>query len=268
MLRIYWAFLKRDGAIWASYPFARLLDVLSIFFSCATFYFLSQLLGSTPLPALDVYGGNYFAFVLIGIAFSTYQGVWLTSMAHSLRAEQYLGTLEATLTTPITLPRFMIGSTLWDFLYATVETLLYFMIGIIAFGFSVKEARWLPALLVLLASMMAFSSLGALSAAFILRFKQGDPVAWLWGTLSELLGGVYFPLVVLPAWLQEVSWFIPMTHALEGLRLSLLQGAELSQVFDHFIWLFVFSAILLPTSLLALRWALRQSQKEGSLAHY
>lgn len=268
MLRIYWAFLRRDAAIWASYPLARLLDVLAIFFSCATFYFLSRLLGSTHLPALDAYGGDYFAFVLIGIAFSTYQGIGLTSMSHSLRTEQYLGTLEAALSTPITMPRFVIGSILWDFLYATIETLLYLAIGMAFFGFSVKESGWLPALLILLASMLAFSSLGALSAAFILRFKQGDPIAWFLGTLSELLGGVYFPLVVLPAWLQEVSWFIPMTHALEGLRLSLLQGAELSQVFGHFLWLLAFSAALLPLSLLALRWAFRQSQKEGSLAHY
>lgn len=268
MLRIYWAFLKRDATIWVSYPVARLLDILSIFFSCATFYFLSQLLGSTALPALDAYGGNYFAFVLIGIAFSTYQGVWLASMAHSLRTEQYLGTLEAVLSAPITLPRFVIGSILWDFLYATAEVFLYFIIGVTIFGFSVKEARWLPTLLVLLSSMLAFSSLGVLSAAFILRFKQGDPVAWLWGTLSELLGGVYFPLIVLPAWLQGVSWFIPMTHALEGLRLSLLQGADLSKVSAHFLWLLAFSALMLPMSLLALRWAFHQSQKEGSLSHY
>ncbi|MGH7273600.1 MAG: ABC transporter permease [Nitrospiria bacterium] len=268
MLRTYWAFLRRDAAIWVSYPWARFLDVLSIFFSCATFYFLSQLLGSTALPALESYGGNYFAFVLIGIAFSNFQGVGLNSIARSLRTEQQIGTLETTLSTPVTLPRFVVGSILWDFLYATIETFLYFGIGILVFGFSMKESHLLSAMLVLMASVFAFSSLGVLSAAFILRFKRGDPIAWFLGTVSELLGGVFFPLIILPAWLQEISWFIPMAHALEGLRLSLLQGAGIGQVFHHFLWLLIFSAVLLPFSFLLLHWAFRQSQKEGSLGHY
>lgn len=268
MLRIYWAFLKRDAAIWASYPWSRFLDILDVFFSCAIFYFLSKLLGSADLPALESYGGDYFAFVLIGIAFYNYQSVGLNSMAHSMRTEQTIGTLEATLSTPVTLPRFLMGSTLWDLLYATVETLLYFGIGIVVFGFSLKESHLPSALLVLLASMAASSCLGILSAAFILRFKRGDPVAWGLGTVSQLLGGVYFPLIVLPAWLQGIAWFIPMAHALEGLRLSLLQGADLTQVLPHLLWLLIFTAALSPVSFWLLHWAVQQSQKEGSLGHY
>ena len=268
MLRIYWAFLKRDATIWASYPWSRFLDILDVFFSCAIFYFLSKLLGSAELPALESYGGDYFAFVLIGIAFYNYQGVGSNSMARSLRTEQTIGTLEATLSTPVTLPRFVTGSMLWDFLYATVETVSYFGIGILVFGFSLKESHLLPAMLILVASILAFASLGILSAAFILRFKRGDPIAFLLGTVSALLGGVYFPLMVLPAWLQGISWFIPMAHALEGLRLSLLQGADLTQVLPHLLWLLIFTAALSPVSFWLLHWAFRQCQKEGSLGHY
>jgi ABC-2 type transport system permease protein len=40
--------------------------------------------------------------------------------------------------------------------------------------------------------------LGIISAAFIMRFKKGNPVTWMVATASELLGGVYFPIDVLP----------------------------------------------------------------------
>ncbi len=267
MLRVCRAFFKRDATIWASYPWARLLDLLSIFFSCATFYFLSRLLGSTPLPALSPYGGDYFGFVLIGIAFSNYQSVGLNAMSRSLRTEQQIGTLEATLSAPVGLPSFILGSLLWDLFYVTMETILYFGIGVAAFGLSIKG--WHPAsALVFLASMPAFLSLGILSAAFTLRYKRGDPIGWLLSTVSELLGGVYFPLIVLPPLLQGISWFIPMTHALEGLRLSLLAGADLSRVLPHILWLAAFSALLLPAAFGTLRWALRQTQRDGTLGHY
>jgi len=65
-----------------------------------TFYFIAKLFGRAATPYLESYGGDYFSFVLIGIAFSDYLGVGLTSFAGIIREGQMLGTLEAMLITP------------------------------------------------------------------------------------------------------------------------------------------------------------------------
>jgi ABC-2 type transport system permease protein len=110
--------------------------------------------------------------------------------------------------------------------------------------------------------------LGILSAAFILRFKQGNPVTWAIATASELLGGVYFPTEILPDWLQSISHWIPMARALEALRKSLLAHGGFPEIGPHLLYLLIFTAVIWPLGIAAFGWSLRRSQHDGTLGHY
>ncbi len=262
------AFLLRDLRQTVSYKFAFLLDVASIFFSAATFYFVSKLFGQSTTLQLEEYGGEYFPFVLIGIAFSTYQTVGLTSFSQSLRQEQYMGTLESVLSSPIRISTFLMGSALWDFAYATLEVAFYFIVGFLAFGLLLPNANILPALVSLLLTLTTFMGLGILAAAFILLFKRGNPITWTIATASELLGGVYFPTKILPDWMKKISDWVPMSHALESLRATLLSGATFSQVGTHLAFLGVFTLVVWTVGIFAFQLALKKTQDDGSLGHY
>jgi len=269
MFRTFYAFILRDFRQTLSYKFAFLLDVASVFFNAATFYFVAQLFNSAAgSPYLEQYGGDYFPFVLIGIAFATYQTTGLNSFAQSLRQEQYMGTLESILVTPVRIPTFLAGSTLWDFLYATAEVFFYFVLAFTAFSMRLPNANVLPAVISLVLILTTFMGLGVLSAAFILRFKKGNPVAWVIATASELLGGVYFPTQILPDWLKSISDWVPMMHALSALRKSLLSHASLAEIQPHLVFLAAFTLVIWPVGVLAFKWALKRSQADGSLGHY
>jgi len=59
-----------------SYTFGFVLDVMGVFFSAATFYYVAKLFGGAAATRPEgVRAGINFPFVLIGIAFSTYQSV-------------------------------------------------------------------------------------------------------------------------------------------------------------------------------------------------
>lgn len=266
--RIVAAFLRRDAAIHVSYKLGFAMDLLGVFFSAATFYFVAKMFGTAAAPALRAYGGDYFSFVLIGIAFSTYQNVGLNSFAQSLRQEQFLNTLEPLLVTPLSLPQFLVGSALWDFLYATVEVVLYLGLGLAIFGLQVPDAQVLSALAVLVATLVVFMGVGVLSASFVLVYKRGNPITWFIGTASELLGGVFFPVTVLPGWLESLSRLVPMTHALEGLRKALLAGGGWRDVAPQLGALGIFALVLWPAGLAAFSLALRHARKKGTLGHY
>ena len=68
MPKLLWAFLVRDFHEITSYRLSFLLDLGSIFFRAFTFFFVSQLLGDSVAPMLAAYNGDYFAFVIIGLA--------------------------------------------------------------------------------------------------------------------------------------------------------------------------------------------------------
>lgn len=268
IFRTFYAFLLRDLRNTISYRFAFVLDVASVFFSAATFYFVAKLFDTVPSPFLQSYGGAYFPFVLIGLAFSTYQSIGLNSFSQSLRQEQYIGTLESILTTPLRIPTFLTGSALWDFLYSTAEVAFYFIVAFAFFGLSLPTINWLSGLASIALTLTTFMGLGILAAAFILRFKKGNPVTWFIATTGELLGGVYFPVELLPEWMRSIADWVPMNHALLALRKSLLTGAGFDAIGRHLLFLLVFSLVIWPLGVLAFQWALKRSQEDGTLSHY
>ncbi|MDO8737321.1 MAG: ABC transporter permease [Thermoleophilia bacterium] len=264
------AFLKKDFLMEISYKFSFVLQFASIFFSVVMFYFVAKLLGDAPSvqSSLSEYGGDYFSFVLIGIAFSNFLSVGLGSFATSIRSEQMIGTLEAMLVTPTRLSNIVLSSSQWSFAFTSLRVGVYLLIGGLFFGVSFAGAAVLPALLALVLTVVAFSSLGIISASFIMVYKRGDPIAFVLATSSTLLGGVYYPISVLPGWLQSLSYLFPITYSLRAIRLSLLQGAGFDEVGSDLLALLAFSCITIPISLFCFRLAVRRAKRDGSLAHY
>ena len=140
--------------------------------------------------------------------------------------------------------------------------------GAALFGFPLREANWLGALLVLAASILAFSGLGIFSASYLLVFKRGNPVNWALVGISSVVGGMMYPVSVLPNWLQQVARLVPVTYALEGMRAALLGHATLRELWPSLAALLIFAAVLLPASFVAFSWALRRTKITGTLTHF
>jgi len=262
------AFLKRDFSLAISYRLSFLLQFVGIFLSVAVFYFLSQLFGGAVAAQLEAYGGDYFSFVLIGLAFSGYMGLSLSSFAQSIRENQMTGTLEIMLLSPTRLSAILLSSSLWSYVLMTVRFVVYLLLGVLVFSFSLSQANLLAALVVLLLSIASFSGIGIISAAFVLVLKKGDPISWLFGGVSTLLAGVFYPVTVLPDWLEPLSRFLPLTYALDAMRLTMLQGYSLYDVRFDMLVLLGFTLVLTPIALFAFSQALKRAKMEGSLIQY
>ncbi len=98
------AFLHKDFINESSYKFSFVTQVFGIFIIALSFFFLSKLLGHTASPYLKSYGGDYFSFVLIGIALANYLQLSLRSFSTCIRNAQIMGTLEALLVTQTAIP--------------------------------------------------------------------------------------------------------------------------------------------------------------------
>jgi ABC-2 type transport system permease protein len=265
--RIPKAFLKRDFLDESSYRFSFLIQFISIFMSAGMFFFIAKLVDQASISSLSVLDGGYFPFALIGLAFSAYFSTGLTSFSSSLRQAQTTGTLEAMLTSPTQVSTIIISSSLWSYVMTTFRAALYLLVGIVL-GMDISHANLLSAVVILALTIAAFNGIGILAASFIMVLKRGDPINWLINSLSSLLGGVYYPVQLLPAWLQPISKLIPLTYSLDALRKALLEGAPLTDLGVEILALLAFSCLLLPVSLAAFRFALRRARTDGSLTHY
>ena len=266
-LQKLYAFFLRDFAIARGYRGAFVLQIFEALFGVATFYYLSRFVQSPELTRALPQGGNYFAFALIGFALFDYLGVALDSFDKTLEDARQNRTLEALLVTQTSLPTMLVGSLIYPFAMTVLRTVVYLAWGILLFGFSLRGANWLGAILILLASILAFSGLGVLSTSYLLLFKRGNPAKWLLLGVSGLVGGMMYPVSVLPGYLQKVARLIPLTYSLQGLRAALLGGAPFHELWPSIIALLVFAAILLPLSFLVFAWALRRTKITGTLTH-
>lgn len=236
-------------------------------FNILTYYFIAKMIGVAAAKYLEPYGGDYFSFVLIGMAFSGYLMISLRSFSESVRDEQMMGTLEAMLVTPTSTSTIIALSTLWNFIFASFRVLLYLIIGIFL-GVDMTQANIVGALLILILTIICFSGIGILSASFIMVFKRGDPINMLLMGTSELFGGVLFPIEVFPQWLQSISHILPITYAVNGMRHALLQGYSLSNLAPDILTLALFSIVLLPLSLFIFDKAVIKVKAEGGLVQY
>lgn len=262
------AFFRRDLSNALSYKLSYVLQFAGIFFSTTTFFFLSALFKKNPVSGLESYGGEYFPFVLVGIAFSDYLITALHSFSNTVREGQLTGTLEPLLLTQTGLWVIILSASLYPFFLTTLRVFAYLGLGVGLFAVRFGGVNLLGAAAILALTLISFSSIGIISASLVMIFKKGDPFGWAFGSLSALLGGVLYPVAVLPAWLQKLAWLLPLTYTLRGMRKALLVSGGMGELLPDIRALLVFASVLLPTSLLVFRLSVAKAKADGTLTHY
>ncbi len=266
-LRLLWTFVRRDAQIAASYRIAFLAPLASVFFAVPILYFLAKVFEGTQAEALSHYRSGFFAFILLGMAFQDYVTLSMSNFLAGVREHQLMGTMEIVMLSPTPVSLILLFSSVWGYLFTSTRFALYVLLGF-AFGLDLSNANLLSFGVLTLVSIISFAALGILGAAATLVIKQGASITGLLTAATLALGGVAYPIAVLPAWLQKIALLLPFTHALEGVRKALMAGATLPQLATELTVLAVFGGLLFPASLWAFQRALQHAKANGTLGQY
>jgi ABC-2 type transport system permease protein len=268
LLRKAWAFIRRDFCIESSYKAKFLMSIMESLMMLVFFYFLGQLISAHGSAALGRYGGHYFSFAVIGLAFARYFQLTLTMFSQSIRDAQVTGCLEAMLSSQTGCVTIVLMSALYGLIAGAVQLVVLLGAGGLAFGVDFRHINVLGTLIAFVLSILTFVAIGVLSAAAVVWLKQGDPITWVLGGFGSILGGAYFPIDVMPRWMQKVSWVIPIRYTLDALRQTILQGDSVFMVAKPLLTLAAIAAILLPLSVALFAAVVRKGQREGTLMQY
>lgn len=259
-------FIKKDMAIAISYKFQFIFQFLQVFFSVTMIYFIGQMLGTSSL--LKSYKTDYFSFALVGLAVASYLKTGLVTLTNDMRQIMNQGVLEALCTCPIGYKWLLLCTALWPFLFETIRVIFYFMVGIIVFGVRFDEANVLCAIVTLILTIPICLMLGMISCSILVLIKKGDPINWIFSSVSSLLAGTMFPVSVLPIWLRIVAFCLPLTHSLEAIRKSLLAGASILEVRNNLLALVLFIIVLLPVTFYVNKICMSKAKKIGAFSTY
>ena len=122
--KIYY-FMKRDIISFSTYKTNILLSVVSAIFGALSYAFLGA---NATVPSVT--GMPYVTWLIIGLAFNTYLSQSLTLVQRTINP----WSLEEVLVSPTGLVTFIVGSSLWGFIWSTLVIVIYLSIGIAAFG--------------------------------------------------------------------------------------------------------------------------------------
>ncbi len=258
----------KDAREEVSYKFNFLLFLGGVLFSALSFYFLGQLIPDKTTAGLQRFGGSYFPFALIGLAASHFFNQAQNGISRKLREAQMVGTLEALMLTETPGKLSILLFSVYPIVSSIVIILLYLLGGWLFFDLPFSSVNSLSTFIIIALSTLPLLGIGLLSASFVLIFKRGDPIAYISMAIGYLLSGVYYPIEVLPKWLQSISQLIPMTHSLEGLRMAILAGKPISELGNIALILSAFGIVLMPLGYLALNLAMKKARRDGSLAHF
>lgn len=266
-LRKLAAFFRRDLLVSLSYRLAFARDWVNLLVQVAVLAFVGRLVPSSALPRFGGQPVSYLEFVTVGIAVGSFVQLGLQRASSGVRSEQLMGTLEAILATPTNLVTIQVGWVIYDALYVPLRTLLFLLAMSGLAGVRLSASGLLPSLAVLAAFIPFVWGLGVLNAASTMTFRRGGGIG-LVATLLTVGSGAYFPLTVLPRWLQGVAAWNPIALAVDAMRHALLGSGSWDEVVRALAALVPAAVAMLLLGVLAFRVALRRERRRGTVGLY
>jgi len=261
-------FVVRNLRMLFTYKLAFSVSFLSIVFNFLYLVLFGIMFGRSEVSGISQYGGDFISYILVGSIGWGYLWSIMSSTSSGLQIEMMMGTLETILLTRTKLHTMMIAYALYGVLFGIISILLLFVIGLLMFGFSVFATASIYTILIFILSGAMMMGVGMIFGGLTIWLKNIGQTIPLIQNISTFFCGVYFPITVLPTYLQPIYKFIPFYYPIEGLRLSLLSSPPTEKLIEIIIIVFIMTIVFGIIGLFTLKKGLEKAKKDGSLAFY
>ncbi len=164
--------------------------------------------------------------LLIGAVVWSYLGLIFEIETETVAWERWEGTIEYTFMAPLSRPAHLLGMGAFAVLYGVVRTVALFGLVAVMLGVHFHNPDFGTATVVLAVSSVSFVGIGMMTAVLpLVSPEKGTQLGFIAQGLLLVVSGVYYPVSVLPQWMQWISVVSPATYTLEGARRAVLDGA-------------------------------------------
>jgi ABC-2 type transport system permease protein len=204
--------------------------------------------------------------LFIGVLVWDYLSTIFDELSQSITYEKWEGTIEYTFMAPISRASHLFSISLYSLSVAFIKSLFLAIACLYMFDLNFTSSQYVDILLILALSTVSFIGLGLLAAILpLLNTENGGQAVFIFQGLLLLVSGVYYPVEILPKYIQFFSWFSPATYAIEACRAILINHQTLSSVSNELLVLILSSCFLIPFGLYMFSIAERYTKKYGKL---
>ncbi|MBE3561632.1 MAG: ABC transporter permease [Ktedonobacteraceae bacterium] len=251
----YWAW----EVVWLIY---NIVNAMSVTYIGAA----AQLLPGTKGLQIDT--APLILYLLIGTSVWSYLSVTFDGVTDMVTIERWEGTIEHTFMAPISRFTHLIGSCWYAVAHGLLFTFIQLIVVSVFFRLDLSHANYLTAVFILVIGSISFIGLGiAASVLPLLYTERGAQMSYIVKAVILLVSGVYYPIEVLPIWMQPVARISPATYVLQGLRAALLENTP---IWSATIWantwpLIITGIVSIPVGVFIFRLAERHAKRTGKL---
>jgi ABC-2 type transport system permease protein len=205
--------------------------------------------------------------LIIGAVFWNYLSVVFSWIAETIAVERWEGTLEYTFMAPVRRWTQLLGSCVYAMGYGLVHTAAMLVVLAIFYrDLDLGVSNMATAAVFVLLGSFSFVGIGMMAAILpLLYVERGAQMTFVLQSCLLLVSGVYYPVEVLPEWMQALSKLSPATYVLDGVRASMLDGTPITALVHDIVPLIVMGIVLIPAGLWAFGRAERYAKRTGKL---
>ena len=243
LIKRYWAW----ELVWLAYSIVNALSIT----------FIGKAFGSN----------NTILFLLVGTLVWHYLALVFDLVSESIQWERWEGTIEYTFMAPISRLTHLLGQAAFAVIYGVLHTSVILGVVTLFFQIDLSHANFLSMLAIVVTGSLSFVGLGMFAAVLpLLSPEKGLQMTNIIKAAVLLVSGVYYPITVLPAWLQPLAHISPAYYMLSGMRDALQKGARVGELFvPYIIPLLVTGVVTIPLGLYVFTRAERYAKATGKL---
>ncbi|HEY7833978.1 MAG TPA: ABC transporter permease [Ktedonobacterales bacterium] len=253
-----WYLTKRYAAwelVWITYNVVNALSVTLIASAAQKSLHLNR-------AAFD----NLTLYLVIGTAIWSFVSVVFDNVTETVTIERWEGTIEYTFMAPVSRLTHMLGTCTFAIVHGLLLTVVQLVVVSLFFHLDISHANWGASALLMLVGSVSFIGLGTMGAVLPLLFtERGAQMTYIIRAVMLLVSGVYYPVSVLPGWMQPLSYLSPATYVLDGLRKAIQAGSGAGALWGDIWPLMISGVVCLPLGLAIFNAGERYAKRTGKL---
>lgn len=251
-----------------TYRTRTLVSLLTVLIAVVPVYFVASALQPLAAKAIASESTEYFTYLIVGSVASFVVAEAVSSIPSLVNSYITSGTLEQLLTTPIRWPSLLAGLSAYGFAWVALRALVLLVTAWVWATSTIAWPRMLEFTMLMAMLAAAYVGVGLIAGALVLSIRSSLFVPQAVGTISALLGTVYFPASVLPPAFAPFAVLVPTTPALRAARQILLRDQPLTSVMPDVLQLLAWALGGMAIGGLCFHLALQHARRSGTLTQY
>lgn len=206
---------------------------------------------------------NYFIFMLVGIAFQTFQGASIWGPLE-LKDELTKGQIEYTFASPVSRYLYVFSNSFSEAVVGAIFGLIpMFAIAFIFLGTAPSPHTILMVCIAILLTLLALCQIGVIMSSAILIFKDVSAVMSVLNFLFQIATGMFVPVQLMPEPLKILAFLIPMTHGMDLARHFIMGSKTIWPIDVEFCMLILLLVVFGLLARAANSYLERKAKREG-----